>query len=318
MPVISSDGQRVAFRSAATNLDSITPDTNAFQDICVRDRVQAKTVRVSINADGSEADNDCLAPDISGDGLMVAFHSRALTLVTPNDTDIYGDDVFAHDLTPGLTSGVTYKLTVNASTGGEANGQPYNPSLSYDGWYVVYQSGATDLGPADAYPGSADIYGYDWWMANLLSVSTAGTQANDHSTEPKVSGNARYIAFLSQAYNLTPESDGSLRLYLRDRALNTTIAVGPGYFTAYAFPRQAGPWAHTPASGRKSHSPGAGPERSVPGGVPGRQGDGQGDREMGRWGDREIGCGPSPRRIPRGRKCYGPPAARCRRIGDPE
>ncbi|HEY2385805.1 MAG TPA: hypothetical protein VGK30_02500, partial [Candidatus Binatia bacterium] len=62
----------------------------------------------------------------------------------------------------------------------------------------------------------------------LVSVSTAGVQANRVSTDVAISGNAGIIAFLSEATNLTPDAAncvGEPCLFIRDRAAGTTSRV---------------------------------------------------------------------------------------------
>ncbi|MBI2900180.1 MAG: PD40 domain-containing protein, partial [Planctomycetes bacterium] len=227
---ISADGRFVVFASLATDL--VVGDTNGFRDIFVRDRTLGTTVRASVNTDGSQADNDCMGPAISGDGSTVAFHSLALTLVTPNDTGIGGEDVFVHD----LASATTTKITANTA-GGESNGQAYYPSLSYDGRYVAFESSGTDLGPADGNSG-ADIYVYDRWTTTMeiVSVSSDEVQANDYSMWAQISADGRYVAFWSQASNLVAGAPiGSY--YLRDRDMGTTVGLPAGAKDP-AFPNQ--------------------------------------------------------------------------------
>lgn len=83
-PSISADGRYVAFDSAATNL--VGADTNAADDIFVRDRRSGSTRRVSVASGGSQADADSSNPSISADGSVVAFASAATDLV-PGDTN---------------------------------------------------------------------------------------------------------------------------------------------------------------------------------------------------------------------------------------
>ena len=93
---ISDDGRYVAFTSAASNL--VTSDTNARPDAFVRDTVGNRTRRVSVSSSGAQADVGSANPAISGDGLHVAFTSRATNLV-PGDTNGQ-DDVFVRDAAP--------------------------------------------------------------------------------------------------------------------------------------------------------------------------------------------------------------------------
>ncbi|MGD8353063.1 MAG: hypothetical protein PVJ01_02765 [Pseudomonadota bacterium] len=86
----------------------------------------------------------------------------------------------------------------------------YFPALSSDGYYVAFYSFATNLVPSDA-NGQADIFLHDTetGLTSRVSVSTAGTEANNYNGEPAVSGDGRYVVFTSSADNLVP-SDTNL------------------------------------------------------------------------------------------------------------
>src|SRR6266487_3090968 len=68
-PAVSDDGRFVAFDSAATNL--VPGDTNGRTDVFVRDRLTGATTRVSVAADGTQADNVSFGAAISADGRLV-------------------------------------------------------------------------------------------------------------------------------------------------------------------------------------------------------------------------------------------------------
>src|SRR6266540_3060086 len=141
-PSISADGRYVAFVSEATNL--VPGDTNKFADIFVHDRVKRTTERVSVASGGAQAvGGDCTQPSISADGRYVAFASEATNLV-PGDTNGV-IDLFVHDRITGATT------RVNVATGGAqaAGGHSFYPSISADGRFVAFVSGATNLVPDD-------------------------------------------------------------------------------------------------------------------------------------------------------------------------
>jgi Tol biopolymer transport system component len=89
---ISEDGRFVAFTSQATNL--VPGDTNAVQDVFLRDRLRHRTTRLSVSSDGVEADAMCFAPIVARDGRTVVFASNATNLI-PDDTN-NRQDVFLH------------------------------------------------------------------------------------------------------------------------------------------------------------------------------------------------------------------------------
>jgi RHS repeat-associated protein len=78
---ISGDGRPIAFISGATNL--VDGDSNDESDIFVHDQQTGSTTRVSVAADGQQADSGSSHPVISEEGGHVAFTSWA-TNITPN------------------------------------------------------------------------------------------------------------------------------------------------------------------------------------------------------------------------------------------
>lgn len=92
-PAISADGRFVTYYSSGTNL--VADDTNNVNDIFVRDRVNAQTVRVSVSSSGIEADGDCHTAVISADGRIVAFVSAAKNLAP--GTEPSANFVYTHD-----------------------------------------------------------------------------------------------------------------------------------------------------------------------------------------------------------------------------
>jgi Tol biopolymer transport system component len=87
---MSADGRYVTFTSSAENL--VRGDTNAADDVFVRDRWSKRTVRVSLSSRGAQANGLSGDPVISADGRYVAYVSSATNLV-PGDTND-ADDVF--------------------------------------------------------------------------------------------------------------------------------------------------------------------------------------------------------------------------------
>ncbi len=92
-PSISADGHFVAFFSFSSNL--VAGDTNAHEDVFVRDRQSGTTERVSVATDGTQGNTASESPSISADGRFVAFESFSSNLV-PGDTN-ESDDVFVRD-----------------------------------------------------------------------------------------------------------------------------------------------------------------------------------------------------------------------------
>jgi len=140
-PSISEHGRFVAFDSDATAL--VPGDTNDATDVFVRDRMTDTTTLVSTSSAGDLASGDSYSPAVSPHGAFVSFFSYADDLVA-GDTNGF-TDVFLHDVAREATTRVSV-----STTGGEANGDSWNPRVSSRGGVVMFESDADNLvgGPA--------------------------------------------------------------------------------------------------------------------------------------------------------------------------
>ncbi len=220
-PVISADGQYVAFESSASNLGPT--DTNGHPDIYVRDLVAGTTTLVSVNSDGSDSGNgSSSSPVISADGRLVAFGSTAFDF---GDTDPnYNQDIYVRDLVEGTTT----LVSVNGTGSNSGNGSSSSPVISADNRLVVFKSAASDLGPTDTND-SLDIYVRDLvaGTTTLVSVNGAGTDSgNSGSISPVISADGQVVVFVSEASNLSStDTNGSSDIYVRDLVAGTTTLV---------------------------------------------------------------------------------------------
>jgi Tol biopolymer transport system component len=169
---------------------------------------------------GKPGNDDSFNPSVSADGLYVTFDSFATNLV-PGDTNAMSD-IFVRD----RTAGVTYRISKD-SAGTEADGASYNPSVSADGRYAAFASGASNLVSGDI-NGKADVFvrdrasGITW----RVSKDSAGAEGDDVSSNPSISGDGRYVAFYSYAGNLVSgDSNGCGDVFVRDRQTGTTTRV---------------------------------------------------------------------------------------------
>ena len=224
-PVISGDGDSVAFHSGAADL--VPGDDNGATDVFVRDLATGELRLVSAAADGSPGNGRSGFPSISADGRFVAFESDAADLV-PGDTNEV-TDVFVRDLAIGET--------VRASLGqdgGEANGASLRPAIAAEGGHVAFGSLASNLIPGDA-NAQQDVFVRDLLAGTteLVSRSTEGVFGNNASFEASISGDGDRVAFASFATNLearlVEERGGVIHSFVRDRSEGTTerLSVGP-------------------------------------------------------------------------------------------
>jgi hypothetical protein len=151
---VSADGHFVAFASVASNL--VAADTNGVGDVFVHDRQTGATARVSVAANGTQANPSSrgnLLPAISADARFVAFDSDANNLAQSATTGIANTFVRGpdpadalHDVTGDGDLDDTVLDVFDASTGGLSG-----PTCPADA-VVVANGNAAFLRPESAGP----------------------------------------------------------------------------------------------------------------------------------------------------------------------
>jgi Tol biopolymer transport system component len=109
----------------------------------------------------------------------------------------------------------------------EGNNISDYPSLSTDGRYVAFSSTATNLVAGDTNI-KEDIFVRDRTAGNTerVSISNGEAQANGASYSPDISADGRFVVFESLAANLVSgDTNGMVDIFVRDRALGTTVRV---------------------------------------------------------------------------------------------
>ena len=246
-PDISGDGRYVVFVSSAGNLtDPQIPP--GVPRVYLRDREAGTTRLLATSVRGGPGNGYSSNPVISTDGTTVAFESAATDLVTEPDDAGRTVNVYWMRWPSGQRARVS--LT---STGHARAGQSVSPSLSADGRYVAFMSTA-DLTCVGAPPcvaeapdtnRRADVYLRDTQAGTTrrLTPSDSGGDANAASYHPAISADGRYVAFVSEASNLTRDSRSRVsQVFVHD----TVRAVTE--------PRQ--PCRHRPAWKRRQHASG--------------------------------------------------------------
>ncbi|EFO80299.1 WD40 domain-containing protein [Oscillochloris trichoides DG-6] len=223
-PAISTDGRFIAFESDASNL--VSSDTNRKGDIFVYDRQSVITTRVSV-ATGGQQGNDPSGfgsadffPAISGDGRYVTFVSHSSNLVS-GDTN-GRPDIFIHD----RQTVITERISV-ATGGAQSNDWSDQSSISADGRYVAFDSGASNLVSGDT-NGKSDIFVRDrqTGVTERVSIASDGEQGNNYSDFPAISADGRFVAFISAATNLVSnDTNGKIDVFVYDRQTATTERI---------------------------------------------------------------------------------------------
>jgi len=218
---ISPDGRYVAFGSTSTTL--VSGDTNAVEDVFVKEISNGTTTRVSTTGQaGVEGNGRSEDPAFSNDGRYIVFASRASNLLS-GDTN--GQmDVFRKDLQDG--SVIRASL---ASDGSQADSQSYYAGISSDGRFVVFQSNATNLVSGDN-NALADVFVNDTYTGDTVRVSTdiagiEGDAGGDCWSHSPISADGRLVVFASNSSNLVPggATPSPRQIFIRHSDANTAF-----------------------------------------------------------------------------------------------
>jgi hypothetical protein len=257
---ISANGRYVAFVSefnfagseAFTNIyrRDRDADNDGVFDETINSPVNAaitELVTPSISCGGCDHNGFTDKPAISGDGRHIAFVSNSSRQVFSDFNNAV--DVFVRDM-----QGDTYRMSQRIDGGeGEPSADSDNPSISFDGRFVAFQSSNDDLDPADN-QNLTDIFVRDRDADddNVLDEAAAGAQSlervskgrsafpfpggsivplNDGSFAPSISDDGRYVAFHSAATNNScgvldcVDTNGLTDVFVHDRNSTTTTLV---------------------------------------------------------------------------------------------
>lgn len=254
---LSGDGQWAAFDSLAGNL--VAGDNTQYQDVFLRDRSTGETTMVTNNRGTSTA------ADLSADGRYLLFDSFASSLVpgdenmagdvfvydrvtdeieklTAGDRSSYGGAIsddgrlvvlysFATNLVPDDTNGYRDVFlfdretdTITRLTAGRASA--FDPSLSADGQWVSFYSGASNLVPGD-FNRARDVFLYD--VATGTTTRVTDGNAGSYSGTRALSSDGRYLTFWSDASDLVPGDTNDVQdVFVFDRVLATTTRISDG------------------------------------------------------------------------------------------
>jgi Tol biopolymer transport system component len=219
---ISADGHVVAFSSGSANL--VPGDTNEAGDVFVRDLATGTTARVNVATTGAQSDSDTEFPDgaggISGDGRFVVFGSFAANLVAGDTNGV--NDLFVRDRVAGTTTRVSV-----ASSGAQADAHSRSGSISADGRFVVFDSGAENLDPRDTNRNS-DVFVHDRESGTTTGVSVVPSDSPNQgppSWAPNISADGRYVVFTSEGSFPPEDINESASVFLHDRSTNSTTRV---------------------------------------------------------------------------------------------
>jgi hypothetical protein len=269
-PVVSADGQYVAFVSLATNLvqnvvaDGVTPQVyirNTCNLVPPASTGCIPTTYLVSTADGTTPGNAASSnPAIGNDGLFVAFASSASNLgaTAPNPggaAEIFEGSTCVTTIgTSGNTCVPATNLVSTPDGVTPADGASIEPAISTDGRFVAFSSTGTTLitgvGPTQ------EVYVRDTCTGaattpacvastHLISTPNGTTPANAVSEHPSINqcgtvtttcSSGQYVAFASLASNFGANTaNGIENIFVRDTCEvlpTTTTACAPYTFLA--------------------------------------------------------------------------------------
>jgi Tol biopolymer transport system component len=191
------------------------------------------TEQIDVSSSGERANfGSEVKVSLSADGRFLAFTSGASNLAPEKGLL---QDIFVRDRVSGTT-----ELVSKNSNSEPSDGLSIDPAISADGKYVVFTSDATNLVPGDtnqcfyglldetSRPGDCPdifVHNRETGQTELVSVSSAGEQANNQSYAPAISANGRYVTFGSRASNLIPNDPNWSGLFIHDRQTGITERI---------------------------------------------------------------------------------------------
>lgn len=214
-PVISDNGRFVAFQSDADDL--VPGDSNGVGDVFLYDLQNRTTSRISVGLGINDPTRQVGSPSVSADGSRIVFHVFV-------GSPVVRSDVFVRDRVAHRTE----KVSVSVS-GGRADAGSIYPTISKDGRYVAFLSGAENLVPGPG-NGFGDVFRRDLesHRTQLVSVDRFGRAADGDAQggPPAISADGRYVVFHDWATDLVAgDTNREPDVFRRDLAERTTVRV---------------------------------------------------------------------------------------------
>jgi Tol biopolymer transport system component len=233
LPLISRDASGVAFVSHANNLVT-NDDQGPWLDLFWHDLSAARTELLSVRLDGIGGGNQNVAAfAISANGQVIAFETAAGNLVSGDSNNV--SDIFVRDRAANTTRLVSVVSTDTRS----GNRRSFNPSISSDGRYLLFESEASDL-VANDLNGTNDVFVRDLVLGttSLVSLDLVGAHsANGASHSPVMTPDGRYLAFVSHATNIVDGVTNTAgEVYVQDRLTGSNVWAVASHLPAFRLP----------------------------------------------------------------------------------
>jgi Tol biopolymer transport system component len=221
-PRLSGDGRLLVFEVRSRDSDRETR-----VDIILRDRTAGTNRSLTGGLEDGGASAWSRGPVISEDGRFVAFSSASTTMVRGADANGHLEDVYV----VRVSSGEIERVSLTSSGVQAPRGTSILPSLSADGRWIAFASTArldeTDTARLAHEAPVRSVFLRDLATGITTKVVRAPRhQANGDSSLPSLSGDARFLAFASNASNLS-DNDGNrgTDVFLYDRETTTVTRI---------------------------------------------------------------------------------------------
>lgn len=202
-PSISADGRVVVF-STATNLSARCDNGNSH--IYIHNLDTGENHCLSRNNEGQQSNGNSALARVSGDGRFVVFQSDS-TNVTRRCVN-GAMQIFVRDLVEGRITCASID-----NRGNQGNDDSVQPSISSDGRFVAFSSGATNLTGNRCADGITQVFVRDRLdeKTACASVGPKKVKGNGASTSPSIAANGSLVTFESDASNLVKKDLNGLR-----------------------------------------------------------------------------------------------------------
>lgn len=201
-PIMSGDGSVVLFATRQRGISS--DDSNVGgTDIVLKNRRDGSARLVSVrSADGVALRGNSSSPAVSANGRAIAFIYEPLAAADANGEAKGGSS--AGQVCNSPPNGLFRPTCTTTAPNGQAlSGPAESPSLSADGNLMAFCSSASNWVSGDS-NGAKDVFLMNTasGAVSRISVDSAGVQGNADSCDAVISGNGKYVAFLTRASNL--------------------------------------------------------------------------------------------------------------------
>lgn len=213
-PAIDATGEFVAFTSDMCGFTGSA--SGSANQIFLRDVLHGNTSLISTDASGQPFGSgvDHASFSMNSNARFFAFQTTSSNVVSGASNSNSTDEVYWRDACTGQSSGCNSStiLVSQDGKGNAANNTAEQPTISANGRYVAYASHATNIAsnPTDNNAtGVEQVYLYDTCtgaaqgcnpQTTLISVDAKGNAVG--GTNPSVSGDGRFVAFVSSAPTL--------------------------------------------------------------------------------------------------------------------